>query len=61
MGGSVQQLGKSGLTWDHNLSRLLGELQKTQETGAVLRNFTGAIPSMGRWYVLSFMYVFIIN
>jgi hypothetical protein len=31
---------KSGLTFDHILSRLQGELQKSRETGAELHNVT---------------------
>ena len=34
---------KSGLTFDHILSRLQGELQKSKETGAELQNLTGAL------------------
>jgi hypothetical protein len=35
--------GKSGLTFDHILSRLQGELQKSRETGAELHSLTGAM------------------
>jgi hypothetical protein len=42
-GGNIRPPGKSGLTFDHILSRLQGELQKSRETGAVLHNFTGAM------------------
>jgi hypothetical protein len=41
--GSVQPSGKSGLTVDHILSRLQGELQKSRETGAELHNLTKAM------------------
>ncbi|KIM79867.1 hypothetical protein PILCRDRAFT_823052 [Piloderma croceum F 1598] len=41
--GSVRAPGKSGLTFDHILSRLQGELQKSRETGAELHNLTGAM------------------
>lgn len=43
MGGSMRPPGKSGLTFDHILSRLQGELQKSRETGAELHNLTGAM------------------
>jgi hypothetical protein len=42
-GGSVRHPGKGGLTFDHILSRLQGELQKSRETGAELHNLTGAM------------------
>jgi hypothetical protein len=45
-GGSVRPPGKSGLTFDHMLRRLQGELQKTRETGAELHNLTGAMNDM---------------
>ena len=35
--------GKSGLTFDHILSRLQGELQKSRETGAELHTLAGAM------------------
>ncbi|KAF8881790.1 hypothetical protein BD779DRAFT_1473265 [Infundibulicybe gibba] len=35
--------GKSGLTFDHILSRLQGELQKSRETGSELQNLNGAM------------------
>jgi hypothetical protein len=38
---SVRSLGKSGLVFDHILSRLQGELQKSREMGASLYNLTG--------------------
>jgi hypothetical protein len=41
--GNVRAPGKSGLTFDHVLSRLQGELQKSCETGAELHNLTGAM------------------
>ena len=41
--GSVRPSGKSGLTFDHILSRLQGELQKSRETGVELHNLTGAM------------------
>ena len=47
MGGmgsrSVRPPGKSGLTFDHILSRLQGELQRSCEMGAELHNLTGAM------------------
>jgi hypothetical protein len=47
MGGmgsaNVRPPGKSGLTFDHILSRLQGELQKSRETGTELHNLTGAV------------------
>ncbi|KAH9939172.1 hypothetical protein B0H21DRAFT_698552 [Amylocystis lapponica] len=43
MGGNVRPPGKSGLTFDHILSRLQGELQKSRETGAELHSLTGAM------------------
>lgn len=43
MGGSTRPPGKSGLTFDHILSRLQGELQKSRETGAELHSLTGAM------------------
>ena len=42
-GGSARPPGKNGLTFDHILSRLQGELQKSQEMGAELHNLTGAM------------------
>jgi hypothetical protein len=38
---------KSGLTVDHILSRLQGELQKSRDTGAELSNLTGTIGEIG--------------
>jgi hypothetical protein len=35
--------GKSGLTFDHILCRLQGELWKSREMGAELHNLTGAM------------------
>ncbi|KAL0569495.1 hypothetical protein V5O48_012477 [Marasmius crinis-equi] len=43
MGGSMRPPGKSGLTFDHILTRLQGELQKSRETGAELHSLTGAM------------------
>lgn len=43
MGGGMRAPGKSGLTFDHIISRLQGELQKSRETGAELHNLTGAM------------------
>ena len=43
MGGSMGRPGKSGLTFDHILSHLQGELQKSQEMGAELHNVTSAV------------------
>ena len=40
---SMRPPGKSGLTFDHILSRLQGELQKSRETGAELHSLTGAM------------------
>ncbi|KAI6132396.1 hypothetical protein EV401DRAFT_1917556 [Pisolithus croceorrhizus] len=40
MGGSVRPPGKSGLSFDHILSRLQGELLKSRETGAELHSIT---------------------
>lgn len=38
---------KSGLTFDHILSRLQGELQKSRDTGAELSNLTGTLGEIG--------------
>ena len=43
MGANMRAPGKSGLTFDHILSRLQGELQKSRETGAELHSLTGAM------------------
>jgi len=43
MGANMRVPGKSGITFDHILSRLQGELQKTRETGAELHSLTGAM------------------
>lgn len=43
MGNGIRQPGKSGLTFDHILSRLQGELQKSKEAGGELYNLTGAL------------------
>jgi hypothetical protein len=42
-GGGVRPPGKSGLTFDHILSRLQGELQKSREMGTELHNLAGAM------------------
>ncbi|KAJ7604903.1 hypothetical protein B0H17DRAFT_1230917 [Mycena rosella] len=43
MGGSMRPPGKSGLTFDHILSRLQGELTKSRETGQDLQILSGAM------------------
>lgn len=43
MGGGARPPGKGGLTFDHILSRLQGELQKSRETGAELHSLTNAM------------------
>ncbi|KAJ7475237.1 hypothetical protein B0H11DRAFT_1728056 [Mycena galericulata] len=43
MGGSMRPPGKSGLTFDHILSRLQGELTKSRETGQDLQTLSGAM------------------
>lgn len=43
MGGNARPPGKSGLTFDHILSRLQGELQKSRETGSELHSLQGAM------------------
>ncbi|KAJ7208063.1 hypothetical protein GGX14DRAFT_455387 [Mycena pura] len=43
MGGSMRPPGKSGLTFDHILSRLQGELNKSRETGQDLQTLSGAM------------------
>ncbi|KAI9451957.1 hypothetical protein F5148DRAFT_1237689 [Russula earlei] len=43
MGANMRIPGKSGITFDHILSRLQGELQKSRETGAELHSLTGAM------------------
>ncbi|KAH7921658.1 hypothetical protein BV22DRAFT_1132085 [Leucogyrophana mollusca] len=43
MGGSMRPPGKSGLSFDHILSRLQGELQKSRDTGAELHSLTNAM------------------
>jgi hypothetical protein len=43
MGGSMRPPGKSGLTFDHILSRLQGELQKSRETGTELHSLTNSM------------------
>ena len=43
MGGNMRAPGKSGLTFDHILSRLQGELQKSRETGAELHSLSSGL------------------
>ncbi|PCH39624.1 hypothetical protein WOLCODRAFT_110944 [Wolfiporia cocos MD-104 SS10] len=43
MGGNVRPPGKSGFSFDHILSKLQGELQKSRDTGAELHSLGGAI------------------
>jgi len=43
MGGSVRPPSKSGLTFDHILSRLQGELQKSHKTGVELHSLNGSM------------------
>ena len=43
MGSSMQPPSKSGLTFNHILSRLQGELQKSRETGAELHSLNGSM------------------
>lgn len=43
MGANMRAPGKSGITFDHILSRLQGELQKSRETGSELHSLTGAM------------------
>ncbi|THV04547.1 hypothetical protein K435DRAFT_714483, partial [Dendrothele bispora CBS 962.96] len=43
MGGSMRPPGKSGLTFDHIITRLQGELQKSRETGAELHSVAGSM------------------
>jgi hypothetical protein len=43
MGANLRPPGKSGLTFDHILSRLQGEIQKTWDTGAELRSLSSAM------------------
>jgi hypothetical protein len=43
MGGGMRPPGKSGLTFDHILSRLQGELQKSRETGAELHTLSASM------------------
>ncbi|EIN08947.1 hypothetical protein PUNSTDRAFT_52392 [Punctularia strigosozonata HHB-11173 SS5] len=47
LGGSMRPPGKSGLTFEHILNRLQGELQKSRETGAELHSLTGAMGEVG--------------
>jgi hypothetical protein len=43
MNSAMRPPDKSGLTFNHILSRLQGELQKSRETGAELHNVTFAM------------------
>jgi len=43
MGGSMRPPSKNGLTFEHILSRLQGELQKSRETGAELHSLSTAM------------------
>lgn len=43
MGGSMRPPGKSGLSFDHILSRLQGELQKSRDTNADLHSLTNTM------------------
>ncbi|EPS95292.1 hypothetical protein FOMPIDRAFT_1025852 [Fomitopsis schrenkii] len=43
MGGNVRPPGKSGLSFDHILTRLQGELQKSRDTGTELHSLTSAM------------------
>ena len=43
MGRNMRAPGKSGLTFDHILSRLQGELQKSRETGAELHSLSSGL------------------
>ncbi|KAK7018655.1 hypothetical protein VNI00_018341 [Paramarasmius palmivorus] len=43
MGGSMRPPGKGGLTFDHIITRLQGELQKSRETGSELHTLTAAM------------------
>jgi hypothetical protein len=47
MGGGMRQPGKSGLTFEHILSRLQGELQKSRETSMELTAVTNSINDIG--------------
>jgi hypothetical protein len=55
MNSGMRPPGKSGLTFDHILSRLQGELQKSWETGTELHNVTSAMndihDTLGRFIV----------
>jgi hypothetical protein len=46
MGGGVRPPGKSGLAFDHFLSRLQGELRESREMGTELHNLTGVMNDM---------------
>ncbi|KAI5116796.1 hypothetical protein M0805_001798 [Coniferiporia weirii] len=43
MGGGARQPGRNGLSFEHILQRLSGELQKSRETGAELNAVSGAM------------------
>ncbi|KAG2127123.1 hypothetical protein DEU56DRAFT_706101, partial [Suillus clintonianus] len=43
MGGSMRPPGKNGLSFDHILSRLQGELQKSRDTGAELHSLSSSM------------------
>jgi hypothetical protein len=43
MGANIRVPGKSGISFDHILSPLPGELQKSRETGAESHSLTGAM------------------
>lgn len=43
MGGSMRPPGKNGLSFDHILNRLQGELQKSRETSADLHSLSAAM------------------
>ncbi|KAF7430144.1 hypothetical protein PC9H_005844 [Pleurotus ostreatus] len=43
MGGGMRAPGKSGLTFEHILNRLQGELQKSRETGTELQSLNGTM------------------
>ena len=48
LGGGMRPPGKSsGLTFDHIISRLQGELSKSRETGTDLNNVSGSINEIG--------------
>ncbi|KIY72964.1 SMAD/FHA domain-containing protein [Cylindrobasidium torrendii FP15055 ss-10] len=47
MGGSMRPPGKSGLTFEHILTRLQGELQKSRDTGSDLGQLSGSMGDIG--------------